>query len=758
MTEDDLDALYDAYQPLFLGVKKTVESTNGKTVAWFIRKYVDTDYYNHTAFEAERALAESKGENYYRKWQRVNLMRTPKVTKSGEVITDSLGNIVYDESIPLKPNRYLYGALKVDMEEYLKKKSESVKEKLIKEMEDKTKALATINNRLETVETPYYDETFRAMKAKGEKEFNEWYKRNHVYNPYTHKMQPTGIWQTTRVKHELDNGTWKPKFAQLESEPKEEYKNKYFESGVDSTSNYRTKEQDEELGYEHDSTYDNIVETNKYEDELKSYLKEMCMNLASTSQAKHYFNTGKFVQSVKEPEHDKQWWLKQVKETVGYSDYGKTSRAEWHDDMSYSEDITPGMPMLIDRLRNKRSYEIEKELEDSRPRKAAYEGDEEAYEKAKEAWYKRKEVAEKELNDIHNSLVNRDFNEVMRSFIKSACHYNAVQDNKYILHYTRNMLARTKVYKTTLGFNNLTKINKDKDNPRYAQTRDDKLVEQFENWMRRVLYNQYKQNNGNYTKFANIMQSLTSSKFMMLNITGGIGNVTIGETGIIGEVIAKEFFNKNDYLKGKGMWMASAVSFIACRGKETSTTLADAIRKFMDVIDFDIVNYAPEGSVEAKVFKNLRDFMYSPNSMGEDFMQNAAMFAMMFANRLIEVPDAKNKGRLKYKAMTLQEYINKCHEEALKNIIQGTDLEAKFTSFLNDIKHDDNKLKDYIWGRKDFTTEFANIYLNNADKRKFVAERKKLRDTATTEFESHKTIMEQLELKMVNLLLKKVLY
>ena len=325
MTEDDLDALYNAYQPLFLGVKKTVESTNGKTVAWFIRKYVDTDYYNHSAFEAERALAESKGENYYRKWQRVNLMKTPKVTKSGEVITDSLGNIVYDESIPLKPNRYLYGALKVNMEEYLKKKSKSAKEKLIKEMEDKTKALATINNRLETVETPYYDETFRAMKAKGEKEFNEWYERNHVYNPYTHKMQPTGIWQTTMVKHELDNGTWKPKFAQLESEPKEEYKNKYFESGVDSASNYRTKEQDEVLGYKHDSTYDNIVETNKYEDELKSYLKEMCMNLASTSQAKHYFNTGKFVQSVTEPEHDKQWWLKQVKETVGYSDYGKTS-------------------------------------------------------------------------------------------------------------------------------------------------------------------------------------------------------------------------------------------------------------------------------------------------------------------------------------------------------------------------------------------------------------------------------------------------
>lgn len=60
--------------------------------------------------------------------------------------------------------------------------------------------------------------------------------------------------------------------------------------------------------------------------------------------------------------------------------------------MSYSEDITPGMPMLIDRLRNQRSYEIEKELEDSRPRKAAYEGNEEAYEKLKKLGIKEKKL------------------------------------------------------------------------------------------------------------------------------------------------------------------------------------------------------------------------------------------------------------------------------------------------------------------------------------------------------------------------------
>lgn len=83
------------------------------------------------------------------------------------------------------------------------------------------------------------------------------------------------------------------------------------------------------------------------------------------------------------------------------------------------------------------------------------------------------------------------------------------------------------------------------------------------------------------------MQAFTSAKFMMLNITGGIGNVTVGESSIAGEYIAKEFFDKSDYLKGKEMWTNAAISFIRGVYSKDSTTLADAICKFFNVVDFD---------------------------------------------------------------------------------------------------------------------------------------------------------------------------
>lgn len=51
------------------------------------------------------------------------MMSIPKVDDKYQVVTDSEGNVVYDETKPRVPNRYLYSALKVDMDKYLKNKS-----------------------------------------------------------------------------------------------------------------------------------------------------------------------------------------------------------------------------------------------------------------------------------------------------------------------------------------------------------------------------------------------------------------------------------------------------------------------------------------------------------------------------------------------------------------------------------------------------------------------------------------------------------
>lgn len=73
----------------------------------------------------------------------------------------------------------------------------------------------------------------------------------------------------------------------------------------------------------------------------------------------------------------------------------------------------------------------------------------------------------------------------------------------------------------------------------------------------------------------------------MLNITGGIGNVTVGESSLAGEWIAKEFLGAKDYALGKALWMHNSWSFINDLGKDKASTLASAIVKEMNVIDFD---------------------------------------------------------------------------------------------------------------------------------------------------------------------------
>ena len=115
---------------------------------------------------------------------------------------------------------------------------------------------------------------------------------------------------------------------------------------------------------------------------------------------------------------------------------------------------------------------------------------------------------------------------------------------------------------------------------------------------------------------------------------------------------------------------------------------------------------------------------------------------------MVKVPDAESNGRLGYEAMTWEQYKNKFHEYAMKNIIGGNEeLLNKYEEFKNNILADDNKKKEYIWNRRDINTEFANLYLTKEQKKQFIAERKKLEKEAKVKFEELPTVMDQLDLK-----------
>lgn len=750
MSIEDLKALGDLYDELDKTKKKKGKGSYDAYQTY--SKYAKENVNNKAYYDEEGEAKKRTEPEFYTLWKRVNARYEVLRDKKGKIVIDeATGKAVYDLTKAPTPNHWLYTTIAPNDAywEDLNKRDPKEAARQKKEVEDKTKAQEFLSNTLETINTPQYYEAKNAALAKGIAYYKEWYDNNHVYNPFTHAYEALPIWNRTRVIPSIDNGEYSPNWTQTTLTPKAHYKNPNYIEGYTDNENYKTVETDDKNGTTHVPGYDNDLGLNEYEQEAKQYIQDTLMNFAKTETAKRAIASGMAPHRVKKAEHDAKWAAKQAKEFIGFSDMLPSGKDTWYEKIDYSEDRTIDMPMLMTQLKNKESVDLDN-IRSTKPKRETYASDE-AYEKDLEAYQKRIDEATKKNEEIHQKLLDRDYIGAIQDFISAAGHYNAIQDNKQLLLYTHRMLGKMKAYDTNLGWNNLRKDSQTStsDEISYIEKADTRLQEQFDNWVRRLLYDQYKIPQNKLTRTASMLQSFTSAKFMMLNITGGIGNITVGESAIAGEYIAKEYFTPTGWLKGKNMWRQAIPSFIRGMANEDSTTLADALVKFMNIVDFDEVNNRPTVHLDADtVLNKIRDFMYSPNSMGEHFMQNGAMFSMFFDNRMVKVPDAESNGRLGYEAMTWEQYKNKFHEYAMKNIIGGNDeLLNKYEEFKKNILADDNKKKEYIWNRRDINTEFANLYLTKEQKKQFITERKKLEKEAKAKFEELPTIMDQVDLK-----------
>lgn len=741
LSEDEIKTLKKLYGELE-DIKKYQKgsTTNAKSVRDFIKDNVDF-VYDDAKFQQQEDLAKQRGERYYRMWLSLNT----------QIVEDENGNDT------VVPNRYIYGyavpkGYKADGtgdNTFVDKK--------------KTDALHTIRNYTRSRKTMYYYEAYKEAQAKGQEEFRKWYKANHIYNPYTHTVEPLQCWTTLEFGEVGNDGKWN---TNMDYEPAWNQTERTIKTGLDANGNpiINNDDDDDLLGLNRDCrnpdykefsstaanykgnnpSYNSTVNRNKFEDEIKEYFETILKENCHTMQSQQFLRNGYVPLRRKHESLDAKRTAKEVAKLVGWMN-SATGKEDWYTDseIDYATDTTIDMPMTT-LLKSKDSVKIDR----NRPIREENETDEN-YQKRVDKWEKDKKDAEAKNMEIHRNMLDNNWESVMEEFIQKAAHFNAIQDNKYMLFYAKNMLDRINVYVKNEGFNDLQKTGKRTIDGQetYVTKKDTRLQEQYVNWIRRLVYDQWKKPNNGLTRAANILQSLTSAKFMMLNVTGGIANVTSGSTQILGEVFAREYFGNKTWHMGLNTWRAGVPSFMADMYSDKASSLPSAIVKFMNVVDFDEINGVVTVPDMATYLERARDLAFSPQAMGEHMMQNGALFAMMHSHRLVKRVDEAT-GKVKYDAVNEAEYMRDANEKALQNIM--TDEQRRlYEAFKKKELSNANDTKEYAWFRKDLTTEFVNIYFNNEDKRKFIDKRKEYQAKAKEEFnndETHPTVMSQLKL------------
>lgn len=731
ITEEDLQTLTELYDKIE-SINKTTNSTNGKTIRKYIKENVDF-VIDYEKYNEQREFARQKGPRYFRLWQVLN----------ERIEEDENGNDI------VVPNRRIYGyAVPKGYKQDGTGDNSMVDRK-------KTDALRTIRSYTTTTKTEYYYQKYKEMRAKSDNEFNAWYKANHIYNPYTHTYEPIQCWTHMEVNpvandgQFTDGGMWVPAFNQLETRPKdgreegeEDYTNHDFKPSGSTASNYK-KNGSTVSTFKDGVNYSNDNAMNNFEREMKELFESTLRANAHTTAANKFLDRGYMASRAKHPERDATFYAKEAAKMIGWIE-SANGREPWYEDVDYANDKTIDMPMMS-MLKSKDSVTVNRVP----PERTETMTDEE-YAAAIAKYEEDKKKAEEQNAKIHREMLDDNWEAVMEDFITKAAHFNAVQDNKYMLFYAKNMLDKLDVYVKNEGFNDLQRdgIHSSEDQNRYVTKKDTRLQEQYVNWIRRLVYDQWKKPNNNLTRVANILQSLTSAKFMMLNVTGGIANVTVGETQILGEAFAKEYFGLDTWAKGMGTYSAGITSFFADMYKPEASSLQSAIVKFMNVVDFDENTGVVHVPNAEEYMKRARDWMFSPQAMGEHMMQNGAMFSMMHSHRLVINHDQENNGKLSYTVMNEAEYMRDANERALQAILTDTQKQL-WDKFVAHETSDANTTKEYAWFRKDLTTEFANLYLNDAQKEEFIEKRRKLQNQAKEEFnndETHPTLYSQLKL------------
>lgn len=614
----------------------------------------------------------------------------------------------------LRPNRFIYG-FKAYKDEYID--------------QDKTTAFNFIRDNIEYVPSEYYYQAMKEASVNGT--YEEWFNRNHIYNPFSHRYEPLKIWTIMQAKpnSELAKQTeYIPSFDNMERSVKKEYINdKYKEFGT----NYKRG----------DSRFDSNVNRNAKEQAMYDLIQRTLTKYASTYQSKRFIGQG-YLPRERETQVNGKWMATQLAALFGMSWHSNAESDSFSETVDYSHDRDADMDML-NFLKGKGSKQY-KHI----PIRADYKTDEEYEADVAKVREENRKIAE-ENRKIDAGLVSKNFRKVMEDFVYNATIFNSRQAAKPYLYLLLEDLQRNDAYKLKAGWNRHLIRDYDRstsDDPQYRMTRQRNTYDLIHNLARRLLFNQYHEKS-TMRNVANFLQNLTSAKFMVFNLYGGIANVTTGSVNIAMEQFANDYFGVNDFRKAQGKYLSNSAAILASAFTDKAPNLEAALCKQFKVVDFDqILQFgATSDNLDAKMRK-VRDFLYSFQSMGEHYMQNSVMFAMLKSNRIYT--DAQGNVRIG----DFKDFTTGIEVAALRDVLASRpDLLMNFQMYIDSIRnYDVEKRLELSMGRTSIVRSFLYTLRDNIDPAinssyekiatEFNARRKDMMKEARTQFNTNPTV------------------
>ena len=700
---DELEVLKDLFKD-YVDIRAKRKGPDGKTVASFIDKHCDVDYaWDAFNFDYSQILATRNKE-------KIAAWKSVFITVDEETGVEHPNDAIYSV---IRPKNVF---------------SEDVDNKWVNK--DMTIAKRENDSRFIDVPTPYYwMEVERQVNLHGakSKEYKDWYKKNHYWNPYLRRYVPLRIWTMKEDNINIyDNKDvkWEPRNNNLIYTEKEELLNKdTYKSGI--------------AKYKPGTGYDNerYTSLNIYQKQMIDEVTKVLNGYVITNSNQRYVDKG-YVPALRQ---NKEIGLKDAPKEIAkfFGYWGKgADNFSWKndEDVTYDRDYTIPNQSLI-QLSDSKS----KEIVPIPKFKIEGETDEAFAERVNKA-IEANAAARRENNQNHAALINRDWDNVFEAFIKQSAREQAVSVNKNLLYAMDNFLQNTESYVAGRG-----KLRKDKR--RSGQTQEEYEKTSRTNtslvareYIRRVVFQQFKNpKHNNLNIVGNLAQNIAGSKYMMMNITGGIANVLTGSTNTFMERMAGEYVSHKDWLSGQAKWLKGSISFVTGLYSETSSTLEDAVIKAAKIIDFDrLVELEAQGA--NKYINRAKALTYSPQTATEHYMQSTMLFAMMESHRVVET----SRG---IKVMDLNLYTREVEEDALLLYMEDKEeLRNQWDVFNEAIDADKARLALYDTFQRNRVYDFILQYLDKNGKKEYKKLREDMLKESKKEFEKSPTVWSQFEL------------